>query len=423
MDESFEFEGYILNLYTYMGITLKFVDANRGILDQNKKSSLYEIVDTINIAISKDSIYNLGEEWIMDKLTRLIDIKFHCLEKGRFPATLEKSKNARYFHISLLKRLHSVYYSFRKDFGEFDVDDDYYDGFSKEVEDALDEDSIEDALNNCDEDWLILSIKYLIETRKKLESAKGKKVTKRHKKAVNTKDEVGVKNPKPAEVINISCSFPSVWNNMEQTDEMKNGIFFQVISQSIIEEIMGFDLDEIYKKEDEGLFMHTIDENGVVYRFFDVGKAYYNGKFIVLQGMNEHGKGGFTIIGDNNLEISKIIIETLKDNGGYFRNIKYVDEPINYHRWNELLEACNKMIEKTDNYLANTKINSKKKLTVPEIYHLTPQTNCKECGCPTCYKFASTVALGPKISIDKEKQMTEKSLMDCPYIELPQRDK
>ena len=39
-----------------------------------------------------------------------------------------------------------------------------------------------------------------------------------------------------------------------------------------------------------------------------------------------------------------------------------------------------------------------------DIFKLSPKTNCKECGCPTCMAFSMKVAQGA-VSIDK-----------CPYM-------
>ena len=36
----------------------------------------------------------------------------------------------------------------------------------------------------------------------------------------------------------------------------------------------------------------------------------------------------------------------------------------------------------------------RKRLVAMEVYHLLPQTNCKECGAPSCFAFASKVTVG-----------------------------
>ncbi len=36
----------------------------------------------------------------------------------------------------------------------------------------------------------------------------------------------------------------------------------------------------------------------------------------------------------------------------------------------------------------------RKRLVAMEVYQLLPQTNCKECGSPTCFAFASKVTVG-----------------------------
>ncbi|MDR2398143.1 MAG: acetyl-CoA synthase subunit gamma, partial [Spirochaetaceae bacterium] len=44
-----------------------------------------------------------------------------------------------------------------------------------------------------------------------------------------------------------------------------------------------------------------------------------------------------------------------------------------------------------------------------DIFKLTPKTNCKECGCPTCMAFSMKVAQG-SIGLDKCTHMSAESL-------------
>ena len=37
---------------------------------------------------------------------------------------------------------------------------------------------------------------------------------------------------------------------------------------------------------------------------------------------------------------------------------------------------------------------SRKRLVAMEVYQQLPQTNCKECGQPSCFAFASQVTIG-----------------------------
>ncbi|MDR1181444.1 MAG: hypothetical protein LBL13_05665 [Bacteroidales bacterium] len=71
--------------------------------------------------------------------------------------------------------------------------------------------------------------------------------------------------------------------------------------------------------------------------------------------------------------------------------------------------STNDLIKASRNVKAKSESNEKsknntRKVSMATIFGLTPKTNCKECGCPSCMIFAREVLYG-NISID-----------DCPYI-------
>jgi len=53
---------------------------------------------------------------------------------------------------------------------------------------------------------------------------------------------------------------------------------------------------------------------------------------------------------------------------------------------------------------------TRRRPTLMEVYKLLPQTNCKQCGQPTCYTFALKLVA------------SQKRLQDCPPLFEPQRD-
>ena len=71
-----------------------------------------------------------------------------------------------------------------------------------------------------------------------------------------------------------------------------------------------------------------------------------------------------------------------------------------------LIELVNRTWERRDEITPDTTIHQRP--TPMAIYKLLPQTNCKQCGEPTCYTFALKLAT------------SQKKLSDCPPLTEPE---
>ena len=71
-----------------------------------------------------------------------------------------------------------------------------------------------------------------------------------------------------------------------------------------------------------------------------------------------------------------------------------------------LIDLVNRTWERRDEITPSTEV--RRRPTTMAIYKLLPQSNCKECGEPTCWIFASRLAA------------SQKSLADCPLLTKPE---
>ena len=69
------------------------------------------------------------------------------------------------------------------------------------------------------------------------------------------------------------------------------------------------------------------------------------------------------------------------------------------------VERVNRTWERRDEITPNTHV--RRRPTPMAVYKLLPQTNCKQCGEPTCYVFATKLAAG------------QRELADCPVLNEP----
>lgn len=71
-----------------------------------------------------------------------------------------------------------------------------------------------------------------------------------------------------------------------------------------------------------------------------------------------------------------------------------------------LIELVNRTWERRDEITPDS--TTRQRPTPMAIYKLLPNTNCKQCGEPTCYSFALKLAA------------TQRKLVDCPPLSQPQ---
>lgn len=69
------------------------------------------------------------------------------------------------------------------------------------------------------------------------------------------------------------------------------------------------------------------------------------------------------------------------------------------------IERVNRTWERRDEIMPSTRVRQRP--TPLAIYKLLPRTNCKQCGEPTCYVFATKLAVGQRV------------LADCPVLAEP----
>jgi ArsR family metal-binding transcriptional regulator len=101
-------------------------------------------------------------------------------------------------------------------------------------------------------------------------------------------------------------------------------------------------------------------------------------------------KSGHTIV----FNAYKIAISNLEDRDGAEAELK------------GLIDLVNRTWERREEITPSTKV--RRRPTTMAIYKLLPQSNCKECGDPTCWIFASRLAA------------SQKSLANCPLLKKPE---
>jgi len=199
-----------------------------------------------------------------------------------------------------------------------------------------------------------------------------------------------IKNSVQEEMLQSSDSIFITFSNMDRNDDARNYAFYYTFTK--IAEIMSIDMGK-----------------GIGYRLNGgVGGVLYNGSFLVIQGIIKNGYGGITIAGENCYEISKQIVSILVQYG--FIDIQYVNGPILFeekemlHSWSEEVIYQVENLDE-ENEEEDDEEDDERKLSLADIFNLTPKTNCKDCGCPSCMIFSREVLHG-NMSID-----------ECPYIE------
>ena len=90
----------------------------------------------------------------------------------------------------------------------------------------------------------------------------------------------------------------------------------------------------------------------------------------------------------------KIAISNTEDRDGAEKELK------------GLIDLVNRTWERRDEITPSTEV--RRRPTTMAIYKLLPQSNCKECGEPTCWIFASRLVA------------SQKSLADCPLLKKPE---